>query len=113
MSCRSRPSSPSPGSRVPMTDSKPPIVFIAYSLEPESNKQWVLKFAEDLRARGVDAQLDQYHLKLGHDVNHFMEQMVSRPDVHKVLLVCTNAYKKKCDERRGGVGAEAQLISSK
>jgi hypothetical protein len=88
-----------------------PVVFISDAWKPEATKQWVKNLAQELRENGVDVQLDQFHLKPGHDAQHFMEQMVTRPDVKKVLLVCTQAYKHKADRREGGAGTEAQIIS--
>ena len=88
-----------------------PIVFISYAWKPQENKQWVRTLASELREHGVDVQLDQFHLKPGHDAQYFMEQMVTREDVRKVLLVCTEIYKRKADKREGGAGTEAQIIS--
>ena len=88
-----------------------PVVFISYAWKPETNKQWVKSLAQELRENGIDVQLDQFHLKPGHDAQFFMEQMVTREDVRKVLLVCTEQYKRKADKREGGAGNEAQIIS--
>jgi hypothetical protein len=88
-----------------------PVVFISYAWKPEANKQWVKTLAQELRENGVDVQLDQFHLKPGHDAQFFMEQMVTREAVRKVLLVCTREYKRKADRREGGAGNEAQIIS--
>lgn len=88
-----------------------PVIFISYAWKPEANKQWVKTLAQELRENGIDVQLDQFHLKPGHDAQFFMEQMVTREDVRKVLLVCTEQYKRKADKREGGAGNEAQIIS--
>lgn len=95
----------------PHAQDDPPVVFISYAWKPKANKQWVKGLAQELREHGVDVQLDQVHLKPGHDAQYFMEQMVTREDVRKVLLVCTKEYKRKADKREGGAGTEAQIIS--
>ena len=45
----------------------PPRVFISYSHDSASHKEWVLNFATTLRNRGIDAVLDQWDLKPGDD----------------------------------------------
>ncbi len=42
-----------------------------------------------------------------------MESMVTDPEIQKVIMVCDQAYVDKTDERAGGVGTEAQIISGK
>ncbi|HXM88213.1 MAG TPA: hypothetical protein VN916_02105, partial [Candidatus Acidoferrum sp.] len=41
---------------------------------------------------------------------HFMEMAVGTSDF--VLLICTPAYKKRADERVGGVGYEQDLMTA-
>ena len=89
-----------------------PKVFISYSWTSEDHKEWVLNLATRLRSDGVDVILDRWHLQPGHDVNAFMEQMVTDPTVKKVLMVCDKAYAEKADGRKGGVGTETQIISA-
>jgi hypothetical protein len=48
----------------------------------------VLRLAGELRASGVDVTLDKWDLKEGHDAHAFMEQMVTDPDIEKVIMVC-------------------------
>ncbi len=50
-------------------------------------------------------------LKEGHDKYAFMEQMVTDPNVSKVLIVSDKSYAEKADSRKGGVGIESQIIS--
>lgn len=51
-----------------------PRVFISYSHDSQSHKKWVMDFAIRLRNSGVDAILDQWELKPGDDLTHFMER---------------------------------------
>lgn len=44
-----------------------PRIFLSYSWTSEEHVQWVLELAERLRADSVDAVLDQWDLKEGHD----------------------------------------------
>jgi TIR domain len=88
-----------------------PRVFISYSWSSAEHEQWVLDLATQLRDNGVDAILDKWDLKKGHDANVFMEQMVTDPTVQKVIIVSDSVYAEKADGRRGGVGTETQILS--
>jgi hypothetical protein len=88
-----------------------PKTFISYSWTSPEHEAWVLRLATELREVGVDVILDKWDLKEGHDAIVFMEQMVTNPDIKKVILVCDRKYTEKTDGRAGGVGTEAQIIS--
>lgn len=87
-----------------------PTVFISYSWDTVGHKAWVRRFGEDLRARGITVWLDQFELRLGDDITKFMERGVS--DADYVLLVCTEIFGQKANERRGGVGYEQAIVTS-
>lgn len=89
-----------------------PRAFISYSWSSPAHEKWVLSLAEDLRAAGVDAILDKWDLREGHDAVAFMEKMVTDTSIGKVIIVADKVYAEKTDARRGGVGTEAQIISS-
>ena len=57
-----------------------PKLFISYSWTGPEHMDWVLRLATDLRANGVNAVLDKWHLREGQDAHSFMEQMVTDPD---------------------------------
>ncbi|WP_442845304.1 toll/interleukin-1 receptor domain-containing protein [Leeuwenhoekiella sp. H156] len=85
-------------------------IFISYSWDSESHKQWVIKLANYLiETGGCDVTLDQYDLSAGGNMTHFMERGVEEAD--KVLLIMTPNYKVKADQRQGGVGMEYSMIS--
>jgi hypothetical protein len=86
-------------------------LFISYSWSCPDHETWVLRLATELRDAGIDAILDKWDLREGHDAYAFMERMVSDSDVKKVIMVCDQAYATKADRRLGGVGAEAQIIT--
>src|SRR5437763_6179900 len=90
----------------------PPRLFVSYSWTSAQHAEWVLQLATELRESGVDVVLDKWDLKEGHDAHAFMESMVTDPTITKVVLVCDKAYADKADGRSGGVGTEAQIISS-
>lgn len=87
-----------------------PRVFISYSHDSAEHKGWVLDFATTLRDRGVDAVLDQWDLKPGGDLPHFMETELERCD--KAVMVCTNKYVEKANDGAGGVGYEKMIMTA-
>jgi hypothetical protein len=89
-----------------------PRLFISYSWTSPDHEAWVLKLATDLRESGVDVILDKWDLKEGHDANAFMETMVTDPEIKRVALVCDKGSVDKTNDRHGGVGTEAQIISA-
>lgn len=94
-----------------MMDSAPK-VFVSYSWSSEEHKSWVLKLATDLRDQGVDVCLDRWDLKEGMDKFHFMESMITNPEMRKIVIVCDKVYTEKSNSRIGGVGTESEIISS-
>jgi len=88
----------------------PPRIFISYSHDSAKHKSWVLDFATTLRNRGADAILDQWDLKPGDDLPHFMETEIAQCDY--VIMICTETYVEKADAGKGGVGYEKMIITS-
>lgn len=86
-------------------------VFISYSWTTPELENWVLELAERLVLDGIDVVLDKWNLKKGQDKYVFMEQSVTDPTINKVLIILDKGYAEKADNRRGGVGTEAQIIS--
>lgn len=91
------------------SDSKPVRVFISYSWDTEDHQKWVLALADRLRADGIEVILDQTHLTLGGRSPEFMERSVR--DSRFVLVICTETYKRKFDNREGGAGYEGHIIT--
>jgi len=85
-----------------------PRVFISYTGENPENRKWVKNFVCKLRENGVNARVDMYHLKPGHDLPQWMTNELIMAD--KVLLICDKFYAKKADSRNGGVGWETMII---
>ena len=87
-----------------------PKVFISYSHDSPEHKQWVLELSEKLRHKGVDAILDQWDLNPGDDRTSFMERGVKDSD--RVLVICTDSYVRKANDREGGVGYEQLIVTA-
>ena len=77
----------------------PPRVFVSYSHDSPAHKKSVLSFATTLRSRGVDAVLDQWDLKPGDDLLHFMETQLESCDF--ASMICTETYVQKANEGSG------------
>lgn len=85
-----------------------PTAFVSYSRDGDDHEAWVRRFATDLRERDIDAMLDQWDLELGDSITAFMEKIAG---VDHALLVCTEAYAAKANERAGGVGWEYSVLT--
>jgi TIR domain len=87
-----------------------PKAFISYSHDSSAHKDWVLKLASDLRAKGVDVVLDQWDLVAGQDVSLFMQRGISEAD--RVIMICSCAYVTKSEQGVGGVGYERLIVTA-
>jgi hypothetical protein len=87
-----------------------PKVFISYSHDSQEHKKWVLDLATRLRNSGVDAIIDQWELRPGDDLPHFMETHLADSDY--VVMVCTDKYVEKANSGKGGVGYEKMIITA-
>jgi len=86
-----------------------PKCFISYSWDSDIHKNWVRYIAETLRENGVDVILDQWRLRLGIDITHFMEESIRESDF--VLLICTPEFAAKSNLAKGGVGYEKSIVT--
>ena len=87
-------------------------VFISYAWTNPEYVSKVLLLAERLMSDGVETIIDKWNLSPGQDKYVFMEQMIQDTSIDHVLMMLNQEYKRKSDERKGGVGTEAQIISS-
>lgn len=94
---------------IPQKSDGTPLVFISYSHDSDEHKGWVRRLAENLVNKGVDVILDQWHLKHGRDLAFFMETGITTADY--VLMICTEGYVSKANERAGGVGYESLFLT--
>ncbi len=88
---------------------RPPRVFISYSWDSPEHRLWVAKLARDLYGFGVEVILDQWHAAPGQDLTEFMERNVQDSD--RVLVICTEIYAQKAQNRQGGVAYEQMLVT--
>jgi len=94
-----------------------PKVFISYSQDSPEHSARVLELANALRGHGVDAELDQYHVRPEHGWPHWCAEQLREENAEFVLLVCTETYRKRvenkvpADEGRG-VYWEGAIISN-
>ena len=88
----------------------PPKLFVSYSHDNLSHKDWVLQLATRLVRNGVDVILDQWDLTLGSDLPRFMESGLTASE--RVLAICTAIYVEKANSSAGGVGYEKMILTA-
>lgn len=88
-----------------------PKVFISYAWGTNEYQQKVLEFAKMLKHDGIQVLLDKWSVTAGDDLNVFMEKCVNDNTVTNVIILLDEVYAEKADGRKGGVGAETQIIS--
>lgn len=88
-----------------------PKIFISYAWSRKEYEDKVLLLATKLRGDGIEAILDKWNLKEGHDTFSFMEKCVLDDSITNVLILLDPVYEQKADKREGGVGSETQIIS--
>jgi hypothetical protein len=87
-----------------------PKAFVSYGWESDEHRDWVRDLAARLRGDGVDVTLDKWELQPGDQLPAFMERAVRENDY--VLIVCTPHYKRRSNERMGGVGYEGDIMTA-
>jgi len=87
-------------------------IFISYSWDSESHKEWALKLSNQLEEYfELHITFDQYDLNSFEDKNHFMEKGVFENDI--IIMLVTPAYVSKANSRLGGVGIETKMSSAR
>ena len=90
----------------------PPVkVFISYAWGSEEYNEWVRHLAEEIANYNTIVELDQWSLPVGANKYVYMERMVNDENIKKVLILCDKKYKEKANDREGGAGTEATIIS--
>ena len=77
-------------------------VFISYSHDSEDHKQLVLGLANQLRAQGIDSNLDQYEESPGDGWILWMEKEIDLSQY--VIIICTKGYSDKWTDTVSGYG---------
>lgn len=93
-----------------MTEDNVPKVFISYSWESKEHSDWVKSLADKLLADGIEAIIDSYDVIPGDRLPKFMESSIRDSDY--VIIICTEEYKRKANNRERGVGYESHIISA-
>jgi hypothetical protein len=91
-------------------DTPSPKVFMSYSWDSPEHKSWTKQLATRLRGDGVDVTLDQWGVVPGDQLPKFMETAIRENSY--VVIICTQNYKTKSDERKGGVGYEGDIMTA-
>lgn len=84
---------------------------MSYSHDDDEHRDWVLQLSSRLRGNGVDVCLDRWDVTLGGNLTHYMERTAD--DTYRVIAVVSETYSRKCDDRSGGAGVEAQMLSAR
>lgn len=87
-----------------------PKVFLSYARTNPEYANTIVEFANTLRGDGIDASIDEWDLKPGNDLYHFMESKI-KSEADYVLLMINDEFTRKANERIGGVGAETQMMA--
>lgn len=87
-----------------------PKVFLSYSRTNQKHNEKVFEFCSTLRTDGIDAKIDETELKIGNDLNYFMENNIKNESDY-VLVILDKEFVRKANERKSGVGTETQIIS--
>ena len=76
-------------------------VFISYSHDLPEHSERVLALSNRLRALGLDAELDRYHVRPPQGWPHWCEEQL-RPEASSfVLVICTPTYRARVENRVG------------
>jgi hypothetical protein len=95
-----------PGGVSPPT--RPVRAFLSYTATSDAHSTWVAGLGTFLRQNGIDARLDQWHLRRGMDLQQWMCNELQLAD--RVIIIANEPYAQKADGRHGGVGWETMLI---
>lgn len=87
---------------------RPVRAFISYSGTSEHHKNWVADIGTYLRANGINARLDQWHLRPGMDIPQWMTNELELAE--RVVIISDARYADRADGRSGGDGWETMLI---
>src|SRR3954466_15160544 len=77
----------------------PTNTFISYSPDSEQHSQRVLTLANQLRAQGVDAEIDQYEPRPPQGWPLWCEEQLRPESSDFVLVVCTETYLNRIEKR--------------
>jgi hypothetical protein len=88
--------------------------FVSYKWESKGHNSWVEKLSAALRARGIEALLDQWEVKLGESFTDYMQEHISTADI--ILFVITQGAVEAAEAPKGKGGAlkfEVQMMNAR
>ena len=74
-------------------------VFLSYSHNSPAHSDRVLELSDKLRAMGVDAELDRYHVRPERGWPHWCEERLRTENAKFVLVICTPTYHKRVEDK--------------
>lgn len=84
-------------------------VFISY-LQAEVDNKKIKQLIYLLEKSNINVIIDDRDLKIGDDLPLFMEKNLVESDF--IIVILTSGYKKRADDRQGGVGYEASIMAA-
>jgi hypothetical protein len=95
-----------------MKTDKPPKAFLSYKWEGAEVKNWVERFASDLRRNGVDAQLDVWDVSFGSSFIKYMTRNIQTTDIFFFIMTPKSIEAVEAEEGGGGaVNFEVELAT--
>ncbi|WP_315766868.1 MULTISPECIES: toll/interleukin-1 receptor domain-containing protein [unclassified Bradyrhizobium] len=93
---------------------KPVRAFVSYKWESKTHLAWVERLAFALRARGIEAILDQWEVRFGESFTDYMQEHISTADI--ILFVITPGAVEAAEAPKGKGGAlkfEVQMMNAR
>lgn len=84
-------------------------VFISY-LRSEADKEKTGRLIQLLEESNIRVIIDERNLEIGDDLPLFMEKNLVESNF--IIVILTPGYKKRADDREGGVGYEASIMAA-
>ena len=84
-------------------------VFISY-LQSEANTEKIDRLIQLLEESNIHVIIDERDLNIGDDLPLFMEKNLVESDF--IIVILTSGYKRRADDRQGGVGYEASIMAA-
>ena len=93
---------------------KHPTAFLSYKGESEEHSAWVRKLATDLCARGIDAILDQWEVRLGDSFTDYMQKNISSADILLFVITSNSVRAAEAPDGEGGpLKFEVQMMNAR
>ena len=87
-------------------------LFISYSYDNKEHEEWTLELAKRIEEyKEFKVILDKFDLTYFDEKNLFMEKAVRESDI--IIIIASDGYVKKANERKGGVGIETSMTVAK